>query len=69
MANIRIVGKIEEDNCLITQQIVNEAYFTARKAMVMRRFAGIQTNHRNFYLRISQDQLSSTNDGCGGTVA
>ena len=48
-----ILRKIEQDNCFINQQIVNEAYFVATKALVVQRFARFQTYLGN--LRISQD--------------
>ena len=44
---------IEQDNCCIIQQIVNENYFTAKNTVVMQRFAILRSNCSN--LRISQD--------------
>ena len=48
-----IFRKIEQDNCFIIKQTVNETDFLARKIFVVRRFARFRTNLGN--LRISQD--------------
>ena len=46
-------NKFEQNNYVITQQIINEVYFAARKSAVLRRFVNFRTNLDN--LRISQD--------------
>ena len=51
--NQTIFRKIEQDNCFIIQQIVNETLFVARITVVVRRFERFRTNLGD--LRISQD--------------
>ncbi len=53
----------EQTNYFFIQQCVNETYFTARKTVVMQRFARLQTNLGNGYQQYIAGYLLRTDDG------